>query len=362
MTTLRITRADLDAAVARGTITAAQAGALWSAWSAAGGNLAQAQPRFTVTHVLYYLGGMIAVGAMSLFMNLGWERFGPWGLLAIAVAYAIGCILASRSLAARGLPIPAGILATIAIVLVPLATWALQAGLGLWPPGGAGEHFRAYHTRIDWRWVTLEFATLAAAAVGLWALRYPFMTMPLAVTLWYMSMDLARIVVFADRPGPDEWRYYRDFSLVFGLGMLAIALWVDLRARRDYAQGRDFAFWLYLFGALAFWCGLSLRDSDSEIAKFGYLMINVALLAAGAVLGRRVFAVFGGLGIAAYLGHLAYRVFEDSVLFPFALTFIGLAIVAGGIWWQRNEARLSAALRERLPQAWRELLETRHGT
>ncbi|MEO6146724.1 MAG: hypothetical protein ABIT70_06660, partial [Sulfuriferula sp.] len=31
-------------------------------------------PSFRFTHVLYYLGGLIAIGAMSLFMTLGWER------------------------------------------------------------------------------------------------------------------------------------------------------------------------------------------------------------------------------------------------------------------------------------------------
>ena len=33
----------------------------------------------------------------------------------------------------------AGILATLAIALVPLATWALQSALGWWPPGGAAD-------------------------------------------------------------------------------------------------------------------------------------------------------------------------------------------------------------------------------
>ncbi len=57
----------------------------------------------------------------------------------------------------------------------------------------------------------------------------------------------------------------------------------------------------------------------------------------GAVLGRRVFAVFGGLGIAGYLGHLSYRVFKDSLVFPFALSLIGLAIIWLGVIWQRRE-------------------------
>jgi hypothetical protein len=360
MTGMRITKADLDWAASQGVIDERQAASLWSALARRQDAAPDVAPRFSITHILYYLGGMIAIGAMSLFMNLGWERFGPWGLFGIAVSYGVGCILASHSLAARQLMLPAGILATLAIVLVPLATWALQSALGWWPPGGAAEHYRAYHTHIDWRWITLEFATLIAAVIGLWRLRYPFMVMPLAVTLWYMSMDLARMIVFADRPGWSEWQYYRDFSLVFGLGMLAISVWVDFRSRESYAQGRDFAFWLYLFGTLAFWGGLTMQESGSELGKFFYLLINLALVALGAVLGRRVFAVFGGLGIAVYLGHLAGKVFRDSLLFPFALTLIGLAIVAAGIWWQKNEARLSAWLRGRLPSGWRELLETRH--
>ena len=32
-------------------------------------------------HILYYLGGLIAIGAMTLFMTLGWERFGGGGLV-----------------------------------------------------------------------------------------------------------------------------------------------------------------------------------------------------------------------------------------------------------------------------------------
>ena len=360
MTSLRISQTDLDRAVNSGTLTAQQAAELWSAWSAARAQVPDGAPRFSITHVFYYLGGMIAIGAMTLFMNIGWERFGPWALLGIALAYGAGCILASRELAGRRLMLPAGILATLAIVLVPLATWSLQSALGLWPPGGAGEHYRAFHTHIDWRWITLEFVTVIAAIIGLWRLRYPFMVMPMAVTLWYMSMDLARMIVFADRPGWNEWQYYRDFSMVFGLGMLAVAIWVDFRARKSFAQGRDFAFWLYLFGTLAFWSGLTLQNSSTELGKFVYLLINVGLVAFGAVLGRRVFAVFGGLGIAAYLGHLAHRVFQDSLLFPFALTLVGLGILAAGIWWQRNEGRLSASLRSRLPAGWRELLATRH--
>jgi len=34
------------------------------------------EPTFSFVYVLYYLGGMIAIGAMTLFMTLGWSSLG----------------------------------------------------------------------------------------------------------------------------------------------------------------------------------------------------------------------------------------------------------------------------------------------
>lgn len=103
-----------------------------------------------------------------------------------------------------------------------------------------------------------------------------------------------------------------------------------------------------------------MMHSDSELNKFIYLCINLAMIAAGAMLSRRVFAVFGGLGAAGYLGHLAYDVFKDSMMFPFVLTVIGLGVIYLGIIWQRYEEAISSKLRELLPLPVKELIEKRH--
>jgi hypothetical protein len=100
--------------------------------------------------------------------------------------------------------------------------------------------------------------------------------------------------------------------------------------------------------------------SDSELNKFIYLCINLVMIVMGAMLSRRVFAVFGGLGTAGYLGHLAYDVFKDSMLFPFVLTIIGLGVIYLGIVWQLQEEEISNRLRGLLPLPMRELIERRH--
>ena len=100
-------------------------------------------------------------------------------------------------------------------------------------------------------------------------------------------------------------------------------------------------------------------DSDSELGKLAYCGVNVLMILIGAVLGRRVFAVLGGLGVAFYLGHLSWRVFKDSLVFPFALSLIGFAIIWLGVLWERREAELSARLRRFLPAPLRELIGAR---
>ena len=346
---------DLKEAARDGLVTEAQAQSLWQRWSDSAPAHSQPpvrtvptpSPTFGFVNVLYYFGGLVAIGAMSLFMTLGFQSLGAGALLAISLAYMLACFKVADHFKAQGLHVPAGLLATLAVFLVSLTVWSVQSLAGQWPPGGS-EAFSSYHTRIDWRWLTLEFATLAAGVVMLWRYRLPFMVMPLALTLWYMSMDVANALL-SDHGW--EWALMRDVSLVFGIGTVAVALWVDVRSRlsKTAEWRQDFAFWLYIFGTLMFWGGLSLHDSDSELGKFIYALINLALVFVGAAIGRRVFTVFGAMGVSFYLGYLSHEVFRDSLLFPLALTLLGLGVVALGVWWQRHEAAIAARLARYVP-------------
>ncbi|HEX4927381.1 MAG TPA: DUF2157 domain-containing protein [Burkholderiales bacterium] len=348
---MRVTRSALEQAVVSGVLSDAQAHALWDFLS----RNERDTPSFKPAHILYYLGGMVAIGAMTLFMTLGWERFGGGGLLLISLMYASAALLLTEFfLSRRGLAIPAGITATLAIVMVPLAVYGAQHWLGFWASAPRASAYRDYHAYIDWRWLIMELATLAAAAAALGRYRLPFMLMPVAVTLWYMSMDLTPFLF-----GGDAVAFFSErrklVSTFFGLAMTLLAFLVDVRSDKS----KDFAFWLYIFGVLTFWGGLTSMSSDSELGKLLYCGINLLMIAIGAALARRVFAVFGGLGVAFYLGHLSHTIFKDSMLFPVALTAIGLAIIGAGIYWQRHEAAIGQRLRSFLPPDLRDLIAHR---
>ncbi len=340
---MRINRNDLAAAAEQGVLEPRQVEPLWQFFQQQGKD----QPRLQFSHLLYYLGGLMAIGAMSLFMTVAWELLGGWGILLLATLYMVLAIALTEYLLQHGLRIPAGLTAALAVALIPLAVYGLQQGLGLWPDDAV---YRDYHHWVSWRWILMELATLAAACVIFWRYRLPFLLLPVAVTLWYLSMDLVPFLF-------DQaltWELRRDFSLWFGLGMLLVALGVDLRLGRQ----PDYAFWLFVFGMLAFWSGLSFRASDSEWAKFGYFAINLGLLFIGTALRRRVFVVFGGLGVASYLGYLSYQVFADSLWFPVVLSFAGLVVIGLGVLWQRYEQCIGARLRAVLPARLRQVIET----
>ena len=343
---MKVKKKDFDAAVAKGILSERQASDLFDFLKAR----PETSPTFSFTNLLYYFGGMIAIGAMTIFMNLGWERFGGWGIFAFAVGYAVVGTVLTGFFKKRQQPIPAGVCATFVVVLVPLAIYGLQVANGWWPDEST---YREYHRYIRWHWIYLELGTLAAGVVMLWVYRYPFMVMPVAVTLWYMSMDIAAMLMVDGY----DWEFRAFFSMWFGVATILIAFWVDLRSR----DSGDFAYWLYIFGVIAFWGGLTSQSSDSELAKFLYFCTNIGLILVGAVLVRHVFVVFGALGAAIYLGHLAATVFEDSWLFPIALAAIGLFVVYGGLVWSRHQEHLTNRLRAQLPLPVRELLESRSG-
>ncbi len=62
----QLKRSELEPAVRAGILNGEQADRLAEFF---GASAAAEEPRFSFVHVLYYLGGMIAIGAMSLFIE-----------------------------------------------------------------------------------------------------------------------------------------------------------------------------------------------------------------------------------------------------------------------------------------------------
>jgi hypothetical protein len=106
---------------------------------------------------------------------------------------------------------------------------------------------------------------------------------------------------------------------------------------------------------LAFWGAVSWASGGTALDKALYCAMNVLLLFVAVFLDRRVYAVFGVIGISFYLGDLANRVFRNSLLFPFALSLIGVGVIAVGLLYYRHQAAIATWLATKLPPAVKRL-------
>ena len=340
---MNVSRDDLGWAASQGVITSEQANALWKALESR--HLARA--RFEPVHILYYFGAFIVIGAMGWFMTLAWEQFGGGSLFVISAGYALLFVMMGRTLwKKQDLQIAGGLLFTMAVCMTPLAIYGLERLTGIWVQGDPGP-YRDFHPLVKGSWFLMEVGTIIAGVVAISFVRFPFLTALIAFVLWYMSMDLTPLLFGKMEFSWDERLWV---SVLFGLVMILVAYLIDRRTKEDYA------FWCYLFGLLAFWDGLSLMESGSEINRLLYCLINLGLMLLSVLLERRAFLIFGVVGVFGYIGYLANRVFKDALVFPFVLSLLGILVIYLGVQYQRHRQFIETRILASVPDGLRSLL------
>jgi hypothetical protein len=346
-TTIAITRDDLAWAAGETALPAEQAELLWQTLL----RRPVQRPRLDLPHVAYYAGALIVIGAMTVFMGLAWKTFGDASVLVIALGYAVVFTLIGRRLWHQpDFRVPGGLLITVAVCMTPLAVYSFCHLTGLWPHGDPGA-YQDYYLWVHGSWIALELGTMIAGVVALWFYRFPFLVMPIAFSLWFLSMDLTAIL-FGERDF--SWTDRVHVSLVVGIVIVAVAWVVDCRTGR----AEDFAFWLYFFGLLSLTAGLWSLWQWGEAGRALFALANVVLLLLAVLLGRPLFLVFGALGICSYLGYLSAR-FTNAWAYPFVLSALGLAIILLGIQYQRRRAGIEQTVARALPSGVRRILPDR---
>ncbi len=326
-----ITEKDIAALLEDGVIDDAAAARIRT-WTTAAPDRSPSSP-FDIAHAAYYLGALVILFALGWFAVEAWERYGGWPLAGVAVAYAALFANLGEGLWRRGWRVPGGLLFTAAVGMAPLLAFAVQAGLGIWPDSGPGTT-PGYYASVDGHVIVIALTTVAAALIAIRLRPFSFHGAPLAIALLVLAMDVGEILL------PQAASTNRDMiTLVVGLLIMGAGYLVDHRTREDYA------FWLYLGGLMAFF--FPAFDEIRETLAFGIIHLSFMLVAV--LIQRRAFMVVGGVGLFTYLVYLAGDLFRESLLFPVALSGIGLILIFGGVAYARREDRIREWIMRRLP-------------
>jgi len=299
--------------------------------------------RYDPAHVVWFFSGITA-GIMALVVlgDVTSANRGTWQLLAALVVAA--CFLgAAIVLLARGSWVPAGLLATAAVWVVPFAGQAFERLIGVWPDAGAialGRH-------VQWAPFVLAVLTALAGLAVFAVFRFPFVFLTVTVSivvgaellspLWSGSggflSDTEQFVPFFVSPA---WTAVNT-ALVTGVLLVLVGVALDLRRRRDAA------FWWHVVGLF------SVAAALSALTGAGHTWAWIAMLVAGSVLlalsgpaGRATWATFGILGVYAAAIHFAVR-WLDEWWEPFVLGIVSLCLLGLGFGLARSGARWSRA-------------------
>lgn len=291
-------------------LTDFQAESLWQALQEIQTN----KPKCNLSATLLYIGSTIAILSMTWFYI---SSLNSSTSLLISIIYAlIFFITGGYCWYAKKLRVPGGLLFSLGIVMVPIIVYSLQNFLN-WLPTTLPSGCTSFYCWINSNWVPMEICTLLVACLVLYFIRFPFITVLIYSTISFMFMDAIHLF---DDPSNNHWVYYCAASITIGslLNVLGFSLY-----RKNQ---KDFGFWSYLFGMFLCWIGLTAWDIQTELGYFTYFLINLAFLLLSGFFHRKIFMLFGSLGIVYYISHLAY-IFADSLMFSYFLGAIGFSII-----------------------------------
>ncbi|WP_075883382.1 hypothetical protein [Candidatus Protochlamydia sp. W-9] len=294
----------------------------------------------TLTQLLFFLGILILISAMSWLMSMGWEMFGGGGIFFISFGYAVLFILIGQSLWNKErLRMPAGLFITLAVCMIPLAIYGLETYFNF-ESLYDHSHNSDFYVLLDREWIFIELGTMLAGGIALFFFPSPLIIVPIFFATGFLTMDVAPLL-FGHQL---NWEQQRWIALCLGVIWMTAGRIFDKRKMPDYAS------WSYLFGTLFFWGSLNALVWDKgEFTLFLYFLINLLMMLFSILLKRNVLMIAGTTGVFIYLSYQAHVIFKNSVSFPFILSFIGLGLVYLSILYQKNQRWIEKNLFNKLP-------------
>jgi hypothetical protein len=332
---------DLDAAIAKGILTDAQAAALRDQARQRAIELGH-EERFR------FLKGFndvfFTIGVVLFLIGVGYFLV-PYGVNGILIAAAIVWVLAEVLIRQLRLVLPGILLVIVFVALVfaasvwlPAESWVGADIKQKIPSAFSIIQSLQYYPGGPLLFTARALVPAAAAGAFYWRFKLPFALVPMAVSLVLAAMGMASFL-FPEAPAVAD----TIFSLVSGLGLFAAAMSFDIADRERVTRWADCAFWLHLLAApmiVRSVMRLFVLPLDNGLAQMNAalaltVMLTVAVLAVVAVLIDRRALLVSGL---AYLGWaIGSTLAEAGHGGPFTLAatlaILGAIVLTLGIGW-----------------------------
>ena len=124
--------------------------------------------------------------------------------------------------------------------MAPLFVFGVQDVLGWWTHAEPGNYRDFYHW-IKASWLPMELATILAGLIALRFFRFPFLMAPIAVALWFMSMDLVPWIFGEDWSSWEQRKIVSDIPVMAKIDAVPENEWQPLAAGKMGAGAFGYA-------------------------------------------------------------------------------------------------------------------------
>ncbi len=337
---MKITKSLLEKAAREGLLRQEQVEPLWTFF--------EKSSAFKTGMIWGFLGGSLALAALSILLYDHWEKIPGYGVALIGIIFMFVFYRAGSKIEQESQKRFAGILYTLSVGSVALLVYGIQEQLGMFHSNSIHGNF---HRIIDGQWMFIEIGIMM---YGFWLFKkkqVSFLLLPVAVAAWYFCMDLSEALTYTE-----DTR--RILTTLLGALYLAIALWFDYQTAGSKDTGEDYPFWLYVCGGMALSGGMIyLLIIDGTLGqKWVFTVLNLLLLSIGILIRRTTLLVYTAIGFGYLLTNLAYKTFAGEPAFPFTVLIIGVGLIFLGLKWQKNEAQIQATFSKIIPTSLQQTL------
>lgn len=346
---MKINKSLLNKAVAVGIINTQQAEQLWQLMI----QDEETQTPFNFVNLLFYLGGFIAICSVTFLVSPYIINLGRWGLVSVLFAYGIGAFGLSQYFLKNKFSIPAALCLIFIVSLTPIFLSSLQYAIWVNKDPNPIDIFKFFSLYQD-NYFYIELGTWIVNFLFFLVYRFSILLLPLCLISWYLSSEIIHLIFGFSF----SFSIFFKTSIIFGMICIITAIYLDIKNKKPYIH----SFWLYIVGVFSFWLGYTNQLlTNTEWSWFGFALMNFILLCLGTIFLRRVFLVFGSLGIFIFLGHIIYELFTklniNWLLGSLILTLLGLFLIKIGMLIHQHHPKIKIFINQFLPSPFKIFLE-----
>jgi hypothetical protein len=264
-------------------------------------------------NVLWFFGAFATSSAVYALLGTLPDSHSSLWIFLIAIAFLLGFAAVSWFLLQTGWRVPGGLVAALAVSMVPAVGVGFLRLLGVWPEhlGNPFDEFSGYAFGV----------ALATAAAGLAAFaltRFSFILAVVVGAILVASQFLP--AAFERSPSADD---RATMALVAGSMLVIAGVFLDAFGRRRHA------FWFHVLGWLSVAAGLVFftldPGGDPDRGWVPMLIVGLLMLIVAGPIRRATWAVYGVLGYYAPAVHYLIKGLNENH-WPFALALLAIAL------------------------------------